>query len=77
MLSYKPASSDDMIAADTVDDIGILTITGDELMDHDHHHVDRDGSRHGTYAMQTIMVTVEAADTTLTAPSGVVVSPLC
>ena len=73
-LTYMAMSDMEMYATATVDDMGMVTITGvaagmatitvtaTDIAD--------------ATATQDIMVTVEAADTTLTAPSGVVVSTL-
>ena len=74
MLSYMASSSDDMIATATVDDMGMVTITGvaEGMATITVTATDMDGA----YAMQTIMVTVMAEGMPtdgemLTSPSGV------
>ena len=61
MLSYMASSSDDMIATATVDDMGMVTITGvaEGMATITVTATDPDGM----YAMQTIMVTVMMATT--------------
>ena len=70
MLSYMASSSDDMIATATVDDMGMVTITGvaEGMATITVTATDADGS--GMSAMQEIMVTVSDTPPATTAPMG-------
>ena len=63
MLTWSASSSDDMIATAEADDMGMVTVTGVAAGDATITVTATDGM--GESAMQTIDVTVEAADTSL------------
>ena len=65
MLTWSASSSDDMIATAEADDMGMVTVTGVAAGDATIKVTATDGM--GESAMQTIDVTVEAADTSLQA----------